>query len=849
MKSQALASAKISRPLVPGDILMRERLFELLDSGRSRPVIWISGLAGSGKTTLVSSFTDARDLPSHWYRVDSGDSDPAGLFYYLGLLGKKAAPRRKKGLPLFTPEYAMGLDRFSQNFFEDLYTRIKTPGLIVFDNVQEVADESLFHQVILEGVSRLPEGLSIALVSRNDPPPVYSRHVANREVEVIRGDSMRLDMEEFRDILESHGHRDLADHDAAHLYDLVDGWVAGVMLMLGGGGPEGFASGGDHGETVGELFDYFATEVWERVDEGQRDFLMKTSYLPAMTSRMAEELSGNTRAGRILSDLSRQNLFTARLQRSLVQYQYHPLFKDYLMARAREYFTAKDLSDLEIDSARILASAGQIEEAVGLLMDAQAWEKAVELILTNAQGLVMQGRVQTLMDWIEALPEEVKEEVPWLSYWKGICCFQLVRPDTKEWLLKAWSGFKATGDRAGAFLSLAGICENGFYLWQDFNEIDSWIDELNMMLEEDVEFPSREIESMVVSAVLVCLIYKYPYPMDLKPWEERASQLVRELPDVGLRIRIHCVLANYYSWTGDFDKFNDCLRFINRDGQNEELSPFNQLNILIFESMHNWLTGDIDGCRESVEKGLELIRHTGIHAVSPYLITQMIYAALSSGEAEEAGKYLASYREMFHPSNQLHSAHFHFLAGWMALIKGDLKQAVSEMGLAVTFSTEVDLPYPGAVNRVGLANVYTEMGDCDNAHKTLMEAYSIAERMESIQLKFVCQTGWAYLALKKDDEKGLLKHLELMMEAGKEYVFSNSPNWRPPVMSQLCAKALEYGIEVDYVQDLISKRKLVPPEDSLHDLDNWPWQIRINTLGPFSLVKDGEPVRFSGKAQ
>ncbi len=189
MKSHSMTSAKISRPLVPGDVLMRERLFELLDSGLSRPVIWVSGLAGSGKTTMVSSFTTTKELPCYWYRVDSGDTDPAGLFYYLGLLGRKAAPRRKKVLPLFTPEYAMGLDRFAQNFFEELYTRTKTPGLLVFDNVQEIADESLFHQVILEGVSRLPEGLSIVLVSRNDPPSVYSRLVANRDVEVIRVNS------------------------------------------------------------------------------------------------------------------------------------------------------------------------------------------------------------------------------------------------------------------------------------------------------------------------------------------------------------------------------------------------------------------------------------------------------------------------------------------------------------------------------------------------------------------------------------------------------------------------------------------------------------------------------------
>ena len=857
MNAQALASAKISRPLVPGDVLMRERLFELLDSGRKRPVIWVSGLAGSGKTTLVSSYTGARDIPGHWYRVDAGDSDPASLFYYLGLADKKAAPRRKKGLPLFTPEYAMGLDRFAQRFFEDLFTRLKTPGLLVFDNVQEVPDESLFHQVILEGISRIPEGLSIVLVSRSDPPPPYSRLIANREVEVIKGEQMRLDNDELLSILESHGYDELEDGKAAKLNDRVDGWMAGVVLMLGSGGPESFALDGGGGATAGvmtgdspaELFDYFAREIWSRVDEWLQEFLMKTSYLPAMTSKMAEELSGNVSAGTVLSDLSRQNLFTVKFQRSPVQYQYHPLFTDFLKVRALEHFTAEALDDLQTSAARILAGSGQVEEAVRLLVDAQVWPNAVELILSKAQGMVMQGRIRTLLEWIETLPEQLMDEVPWLLYWRGMCCFQMARPDTGEWLLKAWSRFKEEDDRAGALLSLSCICANGFYLWQDFNEIDHWIDEMKQLLGEDGEFPSLEIEGIVVSAVLMCLIYKRPYPNELQPWLERALNLARESPDVGLRIRTNCVIANYYSWTGDFEKFTTCLRSIKRERENEELLPFDQINILVFESMNNWLTGDIEGCRERVNRGLELACDTGIHVMSPYLTCQMIYAALSSEDTEEAGKHIANYRKMFHPENQLHSAHYNMLAGWEALISGDLRQALSDMKLSVRMAAEAGLPYPTAVNMVGMANVCIEIGDHDGAQRELEKANAIAEQMESHQLKFLCQTGWGYLALKKDDEKALLKHLELMMAEGKTYEFSNSPMWRPPVMSQLCAKALEYGIQVDYARNLIRKRNLVPPEDSLQDLDNWPWPVRINTLGPFSLIRDGEPVRFSGKAQ
>lgn len=65
-------------------------------------------------------------------------------------------------------------------------------------------------------------------------------------------------------------------------------------------------------------------------------------------------------------------------------------------------------------------------------------------------------------------------------------------------------------------------------------------------------------------------------------------------------------------------------------------------------------------------------------------------------------------------------------------------------------------------------------------------------------------------------------------------------------MVRLCAKALEAGIEVEYVQKVIRTRKLPPPPASFF-IDNWPWTLKIYTLGRFELVMDGKPVQFTKK--
>ena len=64
------------------------------------------------------------------------------------------------------------------------------------------------------------------------------------------------------------------------------------------------------------------------------------------------------------------------------------------------------------------------------------------------------------------------------------------------------------------------------------------------------------------------------------------------------------------------------------------------------------------------------------------------------------------------------------------------------------------------------------------------------------------------------------------------------------MMERLCAFALERGIESNYVKHLIARRGLQPPAS---DMAEWPWPLRVFTLGSFTLERNGEPVRFGGK--
>ena len=74
--------AKLSRPKLHS-VLVRPRLFALLDQGQMRAVTWVAGPPGAGKTALVASYLETKKTNGVWYQLDGGDHDLATFFHYL----------------------------------------------------------------------------------------------------------------------------------------------------------------------------------------------------------------------------------------------------------------------------------------------------------------------------------------------------------------------------------------------------------------------------------------------------------------------------------------------------------------------------------------------------------------------------------------------------------------------------------------------------------------------------------------------------------------------------------------------------------------------------------------------
>lgn len=147
--------------------------------------------------------------------------------------------------------------------------------------------------------------------------------------------------------------------------------------------------------------------------------MMCVALFPRITVPMAVAISGEDGVREVFEDLYQRQYFVDRKVDVELTYQFHDLFREFLLARLLESRSLPELQDLQVRAGQLLEAADGSEEAVVLYRAAQAWNRIARLILLHAENRVDKGRWQTLERWFEALPISILHDDPWLMYWQA----------------------------------------------------------------------------------------------------------------------------------------------------------------------------------------------------------------------------------------------------------------------------------------------------------------------------------------------------------------------------------------------------------------------------------------------
>jgi LuxR family maltose regulon positive regulatory protein len=868
---------KITPPLIH-NYYARNRIFCLLDESREQPITWITAPAGSGKTTLVSSYVTERRLSCLWYQVDARDDDAATFFYYMSLAAKNAAPGYHKPLPLLTPEYRLGLRTFTRRYFEEVYKRIQgvkeshdnvkirgkpaagspnsrtlEPFLIIFDNYQEVPAISGFHETVRCGMDIIPEGIRVVVISRTVPPEAFARLRANGLMALVGFDELRLTEEETAGIMRLKAKKSFTKNCVKSVHGRTHGWTAGLVLLL-----EKLRQGeADHGSCQeGEteiVFDYFASEIFQKAESDTQDFLLKTAFFPFMDVQMADRVAATNNAGRILSDLVRNNYFTERRDQSHPAYQYHPLFREFLVSRARGFFSADEISRLQQQTASVLEEAGNAEDAVNLYRSASDHKEVMRLTITHAPLFVAEGRSRVIGEWIMSIPKEMQENAPWLLYWLGICRMPFNAQESERCLERAFNGFRLNKDALGTYLSWSGIIECSFTGWRDFCHLDKWIDVIGEVMREHPSFPEAEVEARVSGGLLFALAARRPDHPAINDWADRLDALLPQITNTYLKITLFSYLSTHYLWRGDIGKLRRQITLMNNELQlmAHSASPAYSLMLIYSKQLEAtclYLAAEPEQAMRRLTEAFEIADSSGIHVWDFVLLGQAVSAAFCSSDFAVAEDFLKRMMSFSHKASNYCISYYDHQNAWYHFLRGNDKEALLHGEESLRHAIASGNAFADMGSHIAMANVLFKAGEHQRALHLLAHALQVSRRMNSKMGEFMALISEAHFALEMGHEERCLDALRSAFSLGRETTIMHFLFWIPSRMSRLCAEALENGIETEYVRKLIKKRGIVPDDRRLY-IESWPYPVKIYTLGRFGILRDDKPISSSGKVQ
>ncbi|MBF0458332.1 MAG: hypothetical protein HQK99_10600 [Nitrospirae bacterium] len=858
-----MAAAVLSKITAPDldRVIERELCFRTIDKSLHKRVVWVSAPGGSGKTTLAASYLRNRGNPFIWYHMDEMDIDAASFFYYMSL-AVTMLPRQKKQitLPEFSSEYFNNVQGFAARYFKQLFSGIKeyngsketnAPFVIIFDNYQNAPVDSIVHDLIVRGLfPMMPEGFAACLISRGEPPIEYAEIRRNDGLGLVEWNDLLFTLDDTLRLVKASTKTGVPDDVIRQLHKKMDGWVAGLTLAIERGDLASFIT---HFESTGvneAIFDYFASEILESAKPVERECLLKTAYLKEFSLPMAEKLTGCSQTNKILSKKHRQFFLTQKQTDSGLIFQYHDLFYDFLRARAKEHFTKQRESEIVNKAIDILEENGHFEAAAQLCIETSDIEKLSSLMLKHTAPMIAQGRGAMLEKWFTAIPNNFIADQPWLLYWKGMTKLQSNPKLARESLEAAYAKFKSADDPEGLFSAFCAVVETFIYEWKDFHPLDNWIDEFDIMAKRftiaSTPLFSPELRKRITISVFSALVFRQPNHLNMPYWENKALKILRSSQNIIQLMSLGHTIILYYLWTGKTYKAGTIVDMLSPVIEKTEGHVLPRLMFYRSKSLYLCYIASYKESQMVVDGALNLAEEYDMHMLDLMFYGMGIYNSIPVGNNEIAEDNLSKMESSMNSVQCYAQILYNNMASLVALSRGDYSSAIEHDELAVTLMLEAGLPLSVGIFKMMFAYVLIEAGQFDKARHQIKDCLNLAATNGSTPFyEYTGQLYEAMIALYENDEgqfaKKLTSSIIVSKTMGMRYTCSLQSS-----MKRLCTAALERNIEPAFIKDWIRDHNITPGD---YKHDNWPYPIKIHTLGRFAIEIDGKPVKFTGKTQ
>ena len=358
-------------PLASRDLIVRPRLLDSLRSRFERPLTAVVAPAGFGKTTLLGQAVSENALSpvgdDRWLTCQRDDTTlsvlASGAFAALGLPAPVPEDPRQAAVAVA----------------EALWSAAPRHVALILDDVHLVTPGSPAGEFLGHLVEELPRNGHLVLASRPPLPLSVTRLVATGDAVVLREGDLQFREDEVTAFAESRG-------VSPELLSDVGGWPA-LAELTATAGP--FAVSG-----------YVWEELLAQLSSECRHALALLVAVGGADEEIAAALLGR--------DVDLRSLLEGLplvVRSRSGWWSLHGLWA----AALQHHLDSEQVAEARRTAAAVLSSRGQYHEAMGLLLDAGAWDDVRRLVVEVCECCTALAPTDVLEAWLHRLPREVQE--------------------------------------------------------------------------------------------------------------------------------------------------------------------------------------------------------------------------------------------------------------------------------------------------------------------------------------------------------------------------------------------------------------------------------------------------------
>ncbi|SDU04911.1 BTAD domain-containing putative transcriptional regulator [Desulfobacula phenolica] len=396
-------------------ILHRERLIRYFEDIQQKKIIAVTAGAGYGKTTLVMDALAKQGVIPVWYRLDEQDTDfPVFISYLYSAVQQHFSGLKDNRTDDKMPMTCLKKDHdLLLEWLAFVEQNINQPTVFVLDDYHLVQSSQQVNHAIEFILNRLPDNIHLVIIGRKNLSLKLSTFRArdqlieicehdlsftSGEIKQFFADSLMLTDPYIEDILASTG-----------------GWAASLVLLryafnkkVPGAISRRLVS---FKQSPRYIFSYLKENIFDIQPEHIQTFMMKAALLPEIDTRRFNDIFEMDNPDAILKQMIEDHLMIFPVDESATVFYLHHLFKEFLITRLKENFTAIQIDRLHCRIAH-KTEEDDIFQALHHFIAGHAFDEAIRLIESYEMKFLIKGKINFLGQCLEKIPKKIIEKHP-----------------------------------------------------------------------------------------------------------------------------------------------------------------------------------------------------------------------------------------------------------------------------------------------------------------------------------------------------------------------------------------------------------------------------------------------------